>query len=429
MADPHRSKEPTGRIDLPRTHRTGAIAAALLMAASSAGAASAETLGPVTDDLGVLKIAAGQPIAIGFYGSMSGPDTNQGIDETRGMAIAVKDVGGTIAGRPIKIVVEDAQCTAEGGQAAATKLATNRGVAIVVGPSCSSSARVGAPILWNAGVTDIGTTASAPSLTDPNRPPVFDGFVRLIPSDKEAAVVSAKYAKAQLGAKTAATIHDGSTYAQQLADAFATAFAAEGGKVVAREAVSPTDTDMRPMLARLASNPPDVVFMPVFVAAGAFIIRQRDEIPALKKAVLIGGGGMEGNNVIDAAGESIVGFDIVTMTSDTFSGRYAPYIKAYNAEFGESPNGGFSAYGYDGVLVAKAAVEAVAKTDEAGNLYIGRKALRDAVFATKDLDGLTGKLTCSPSGECGGPSVGMYSYTSSDANSFEMGKNPKKVYP
>ena len=81
------------------------------------------------------------------------------------------------------------------------------------------------------------------------------------------------------------------------------------------------------------------------------------------------------------------------------------------------------------MVVAKAAIEAVAKTDAAGNVYIGRKALRDAVFATKDLDGLTGKLTCSASGECGGPSVGMYQYTSADPNSFEIGKNPKKIYP
>lgn len=414
-----------------RGRKAAFTATAVLMAAAAlAGAdARAETLGPVSDDLGVLKVPAGSPITIGFYGSMSGPDTNQGIDEQRGIAIAVKDVGGTIAGLPVKLVTEDAQCNAEGGLAAATKLAADRSLAVAIGPSCSSSARVGAPVLWNAGITDIGTTASAPSLTDPARPAVFDGFVRLIPSDKESAIVTAKYVVAKLGAKTAATIHDGSTYAQQLADAFNDAFTAAGGKVVAREAVSPTDTDMRPLLARLSTTPPDVVFMPIFAAAGAFILRQRDEVTALKNATLIGGGGMEGNNVIDAAGESIVGFNIVTMSSDTFSARYPVYLKNYNAEFGESPNGGFSAYGYDGVLVAKRAIEAVAKKDDAGNLYIGRKALRDAVFATRDLDGLTGRLSCNATGECGAPSVALYQYTSSEANSFEVGKNPKKVYP
>ena len=38
-----------------------------------------------------------------------------------------------------------------------------------------------------------------------------------------------------------------------------------------------------------------------------------------------------------------------------------------------------------------------------GSLVIGRQALRDALYATKDFDGITGKLTCNENGDCADP--------------------------
>ena len=56
---------------------------------------AAETLGPVTDELGVVEIAKGDPIVLGHWGSMSGPDSTDGIDERRGVEIAIADAGGS----------------------------------------------------------------------------------------------------------------------------------------------------------------------------------------------------------------------------------------------------------------------------------------------------------------------------------------------
>jgi branched-chain amino acid transport system substrate-binding protein len=46
-----------------------------------------------------------------------------------------------------------------------------------------------------------------------------------------------------------------------------------------------------------------------------------------------------------------------------------------------------------------------------GTLYIPKKALRDAIFATKDFQGITGVLSCSPTGDCGAPLIAMYQIT------------------
>ena len=49
----------------------------------------------------------------------------------------------------------------EGTQSAFYELAGDAQILVALGPSCSSGARVGAPILWNAGIAAIGIGASA----------------------------------------------------------------------------------------------------------------------------------------------------------------------------------------------------------------------------------------------------------------------------
>ena len=113
-----------------------------------AQAATAATVGPVTDDLGVIRIAKGAPIQIGAYWVLSGADTALGLDEKRGRRDRLQGVGGKLLGHPLKLNAEDDYCNAEGGQTAATKLAANPQTVIVLGPACSSAATPGAPILW-----------------------------------------------------------------------------------------------------------------------------------------------------------------------------------------------------------------------------------------------------------------------------------------
>jgi branched-chain amino acid transport system substrate-binding protein len=55
------------------------------------------------------------------------------------------------------------------------------------------------------------------------------------------------------------------------------------------------------------------------------------------------------------------------------------------------------------------AVEDVAVQDSTGNLVIGRKALRDALYATSGYQGVSGTLTCDQYGDCGDPAnVSIY---------------------
>ena len=109
-----------------------------------------------------------------------------------------------------------------------------------------------------------------------------------------------------------------------------------------------------------------------------------------------------------------------------FQAGYADFLKKYKAKFGTEPTQAFHAHAYDAANIMFAAIEKVAKTD-GDNLVIDRKALRDAIYATKDFKGITGTLTCSQYGDCGAPLIAVYQVTDREIG----GKWPpeKPVWP
>ena len=403
---------------------------ALLGSTAFTTMASAATVGPVTDDLGVIRIAKGAPVQIGGYWVLSGPDTALGVDERRGAELAFKDLGNKIKGHPIKFNVEDDLCSAEGGQTAGTKLASNPQTVIVLGPGCSSAATPAAPILWQQGITNIGTASTAPALTASDRKPEYAGFVRTIYSDRDQGASDANYLWNVVKVKTVVAIHDGSPYAQQLAKVMGDNFTKLGGKVLSTEAVAPTDVDMHPVLTRVASEKPDAVYFPVFVAAAAQLLRQAKDTPGLQKTFLLGGGALMAADFMEAAGPAIAGFHIgyPDVSPDSLGKTYPKLLAEYKKAYGEAPISGYHANAYDAAVMAFKAIEKVAKEDSAGNLYIGKKALHDAIYAEK-FDGMSGPIECDQYGECAKFKPAVYEFTSPDAKTFAIGTNPKKIWP
>jgi branched-chain amino acid transport system substrate-binding protein len=404
-----------------------ALTGAAVMAMGSP--AQAATVGPVTDELGVVSIPKGAPITVGGMWVISGADTALGTDSKRGAEVAFKNAGNKILGHPIKFIVEDDQCNSEGGLAAATKLASVPNIVAVLGSACSSVCTPAAPILWKQGIVEIGTACTAPSLTAADRKPTYDGFVRTIFSDIDQGAADAKYLYTALKAKKIVTVHDGSPYAQQLTVVTATNFTKMGGTVLSQEAITPTDVDMHPLLTRIATEKPDAIYFPIFVAAAAQILRQAKETPGLEKTALLGGGSLMAPDFMKAAGAATKGFQIgyPDVSPEALGKTYPKFLEEYKKAYGEGPISGFHANAYDGAELFMKAVQKVAKQD-GGTLYIGRKAFRDAVFSIK-FDGTSGPIACDAHGECGEFKPAVYEYTNADPATFAIGKNPKKIWP
>lgn len=362
----------------------------------------------VEDPIGVVKLRPGEPVHIAFWFVIAGPDASLGIDTQRGVEIAVEDFGNNIKGWPIKITGQDTGCNAEGGQAAATKLAADPTVVAAIGSNCSSEAKPGAPILWKAGIPTVSPSNTAPYLTDPNRGPDYDGYLRTCHNDKVQGAVAAQFAFNQLKVKNAATVHDGSVYAEQLAQVFAETFKKMGGNITSMEAVSPTDTDMRPVLTKIATGKPELIYYPIFIASGGHITRQSKEVAGLEKIKLMGADGIFSPDFYKAAGDAAIGMYHSSPDFSAFAGGYKAFLETHQKKYGEKPLAPFHAHAYDATMLVLNAINKVAVKGSDGNLYIGRKALRDAMYATKDMKGLTGTISCDQYGDCADPRIAVY---------------------
>jgi branched-chain amino acid transport system substrate-binding protein len=401
----------------------------ILVAMASLGVASAEAQSKkeafqYEDPIGVVKIKGGNPIHIACWMVVAGPDASLGTDTKRGVEIAIEDKGGKILGHPIKLTVQDTGCNAEGGQAAATKLAADPTILAAIGSNCSSEARPGAPILWKAGIPTVSPSNTAPYLTDPKRGPDYDGYLRTAHNDKIQGAVAAEFAVKKLKIKRAATIHDGSVYAEQLQAVFAETFKKLGGTITSQEAVAPTDTDMRPVLTKIATGKPEFIYYPIFVAAGGHITRQVKEVKGLEKVALMGADGIFSTDFYKAAGETALGMYHSSPDFSAFAGGYKDFLAKHQKKYGEKPLAPFHAHGYDAAMMVFAALEKVAKKGPDGTLHVGRKKLRDALYGTKNFKGLTGTLTCDKYGDCADPRIAVYQTTEENIKKLVMPDKP-----
>jgi len=392
-----------------RFGRIGALvgSAAIAIAACTGGPGVAVP----SDELGVVTIPPGEPINIAFWGVLSGADASLGQDSLNGVQIAVDDRGGTLLEHPINLKTEDALCTPEGGATAAQKLAADSTLVGLVGSSCSDETVGGIKTLTDAGLTTISPSNTRPALTAPDRDASYAGYLRTAHSDAFQGKAVAEFVFNELGLKKAGTIHDGSAYAEALQQVFTDEFTTLGGEVVIQEAVSKGQTDMKPVLTRVAASAPEVLYFPIFVAEGGFIAAQAREVSGLENTVLIGSDGMFTADFVNAAGPAAENMYLSSPNFSAFQAGYEDFVGKYEAKFGTKPISAFHAHAYDAANILFNAIEKVAVTADDGTVYVPKKALRDAIYATKDHQGITGVLSCSESGDCGAPLIAVYQIT------------------
>ena len=93
-----------------------------------------------TDAIGCVEIGPDDPIHIAYMLTISGATASLGEDSRGGIEIAIDDRGGELLGHEISLTGEDSGCSAEGGQAAAQKVAADTTIVGIIGTNCSSEA-------------------------------------------------------------------------------------------------------------------------------------------------------------------------------------------------------------------------------------------------------------------------------------------------
>lgn len=359
------------------------------------------------DDVCV-EVAEGDPIKVGTLLSISGDTASLGLDSQAGAELgadyldgAFDDTFGQIAGHDVEFVHEDDGCSPEGGTTGGRRLASDPGITAVIGTTCSGSALgVADTILGDEQITLISPSNTSPALTHPDTHNEF--YARTAHNDAIQGAIVAQFASEELGVTTAATIHDGSPYADGLQQAFCDSLSTEyGGECVAQEAIQVGDTDFQPTLTDIAADAPDLLFFPIFLPEGGLIAQQAADVSGLADTALAGADGLWTPDFVESAGDAADGV-YLSAPSLEFSGDFyeAEFLPAYTARTGEEePTAAFHAHSYDAFNIVAGAIGEVAIEGD-GVTFIPKQALRDAIFATTGYEGITGTLSCNETGDC-----------------------------
>jgi len=388
-------------------------AVALLVAAC---APEEETGGFTPGQLGAVTVAPDAPIKLGVIQTITGDTASLGQDQVRGIELAIADKGGKLLDHPVQHQVEDGLCKAEGGTTAGQKLVADPQIVGVIGTSCSGAAVPAMEIFAGKGITMISGSNTAPRLTSDLKGTKGDanqkGYFRTAHNDIVQGQAAATYAYQKLGAKKAATIHDGDPYTEGLANAFGASFKELGGTVALATAISKGDTDMRPVLTEVAATKPDVVFFPIFQPEADFIVKQAKDFPPLADTKkLFGADGLLSDTYIEI--KQTEGMYFSGPATPT-GAPYQDFVGKYEAKYGEKPIQAFHAHAYDATNMLFAAIEKVAVRENDGTVHIDRQRLMDQLYATKNFQGLTGTLSCDEFGDCADARIDIVQNTAAE---------------
>ena len=398
---------------LRQPHRL-ALLAALALAAVSCGGQAFEA-GP----LGAVEVGRGEAIQIRSMQALTGLG-DLGTPGQRGVALALTDYG-PIKGHDVSMGAGlDSLCSGEGGRGAADVITGDPRVAGVIGPTCSAAAVEVSPILSEAGLVMIAPSNTAPSLTSDLRggagPNYHAGYYRTSNNDLYEARMVAQFAYNELGLRKVAAIHDGDPYTSGLTVAFTTEFEGLGGMVPVAS-ISKGDTDMVPVLTQIAAGSPDGLFLPLFQAEGAHIVRQAGQVPGLEDATVIGGAALlvseflaipESEGIYFTAPE----LDFSGNTNEATGKSGGAMVADYRERYGEAPTSAYLAHAYDAATMLLRAIEEVSVSD-GDTLYIDRAKLREALTGLAGFEGVIGVISCDEFGDCGTGHMHMAHHTDS----------------
>lgn len=329
-----------------------------------------------------LFAAVNDPIKIGHYGSLTGKDAAFGVATRKGVLLAVEEINakGGILGRKVEYVVEDIQSKQGESATAVKKLISRDKVAAVIGANASANSLEAGPICQNAKIPMMAISSTNERVTA-----IGDYIFRICFIDPFQGAVLAKFAHGSLKARRVALLTaTNSPYSVGLSAVLRERFTALGGEIVAEQKYAEGDKDFRAQLTAVRSAKPDVIAATGFYSEAALICIQARSLGL--NIPIIGGDGWEAPQLTELGGKAVEGTYYCTyFSADNHAPEVRSFVERYQQRWNNEKPEGVSALGYDAMYVIAAAMERAGTTDS--------PKFRDALAATKEFEGVTGKTT------------------------------------
>ena len=332
--------------------------------------------------LGVVVAASAQDdIPIGEFASLTGSSASFGQSAHKGTALAIEEINaaGGVLGKKLRLITEDDQSLAGQPATIVRKLISQDKVVAVLGEVASSKSLEAAPICQQSKVPMISPASTNPKVTE-----VGDYIFRVCFIDPFQGTVMAKFALSKGWKKVAVLTDVKQDYSVGLAEFFIKHFKENGGEIVREQKYSTGDKDFKPQLTSLKAARPEAIFVPGYYGEVSLIGKQARLLGI--KAPLLGGDGWVGDSLLKVAGNSLDGsFFSCHFSADDKSEVVQNFVKKFRARYNNETPDDMAALGYDSAMILVDAIKRAGTTE-------GAK-LRDAIAATKDHQGITGKIT------------------------------------
>jgi branched-chain amino acid transport system substrate-binding protein len=347
----------------------------------------------------VLLLAACQKqadntITVGEYASLTGSEADFGQSSHMGTQLAIDQVNaaGGVLGKKLELITEDNGSKPGESATIAQKLISRDKAVALLGEVASGRSLEVAPICQADKIPMI-----SPSSTNPAVTLTGDYIFRVCFIDPFQGQVLARFAKDTLKVRRVASlIAVSSAYSVGLEKYFKEPFEAAGGQVVLEQKYSNGDKDFKAQLTAINAAHVDALFIPGYYSDVALICIQARELGL--HCAIFGGDGWEGPELVQIGGAAIDGCYYSTHYSAT---NPAPIVQDFVKKFAAAYQGkvpdSMAALGYDSALVLIDAIKRAGTTDG--------PALRDAIAATKDFEGVTGRTMMDASRNASKPAV------------------------
>jgi branched-chain amino acid transport system substrate-binding protein len=294
-----------------------------------------------------------EQITIGVYEPMTGAQAAGGELTMQGVNLAYEQVP-EVLGVPIKMVLVDNRSDKAEAATAMQRLIEQEGAIAVIGSYGSSNAMAGGEVAERAKVPVMGCSPTNPLVTQGK-----DFYFRACFIDPFQGRVMAKYAVNDLGVEKVAIIQDvAQDYSVGLAAFFREAFIefTLGPGIVAFTSYQTGDQDFTAQLGAALAEDPDAIYTPGYFGDAALLAKQARELGF--QGYIMGGDAWEAPELIDIGGTAAEGLIFSTHyhPDAALTPASAPFVAAFEAEYGERPSA-FAALGYDAYMLVIDAIE------------------------------------------------------------------------
>jgi branched-chain amino acid transport system substrate-binding protein len=341
-------------------------------------------------------------VKIGHVGPTSGGIAHLGKDNEMGARMAIDELnakGVTIGGKKVKfeLLAEDDAGDPKQGTAVAQKLVDSK-VNGVIGHLNSGTTIPASKIYSDAGIAQISPSATNPKYTRNGYKTAF----RVVADDVHLGGTLGRYAVNTLKGKSIAVIDDRTAYGQGVAEEFAKAVKAAGGKIAEQQFTTDKATDFTAILTAIKSKNPDVVFYGGMDAVAGPMIRQMKQLGI--NAKFMGGDGICSGELPKLAAGAMADDQVVCAEAGGVEGEQKAGMDKFKADFKKKFNADvqiYAPYVYDSVMVMVDAMVRAGSADPAKYL---------PALAKANYKGVTGTIAFDEKGDIKNGALTLYTY-------------------